>query len=393
MSSSDFTIEEETGDIILYHGTSDYYLDDIKKDGLSGSYPDVELLILIQKYLPIFLEYKKLVSLHTENQINLNITGAFIEQFVKRQEQKHKYEYFFTKSLEVAYAFSGVNTTIGEGPTQFLKIFDYLIFSQNKFVENIFKKRDNEGNEFTTNYYFSFAVFIEVVLNTITQIPKNLDFTYFNNNYNDYIFNFVNSKDLDLGTILTEMLKTDNFETIIEKFYNSFYNMHIPHVLPHIQDFTNLEQKIKQEYIKYIRQLIIHDFVILQKKYKKMNESKGIILAYKFNMFNYKNLLATKTFMGSAEFTIKNKYPYEVVFVDNFYPEELYICVNCKDIIPQEINDRIKKNNDSQNYPTTEEFRERENSYRNRVNLLPLKQIGKKIIKIKSNISGRIYIR
>lgn len=395
MSSIDLKIEEETGDIILYHGTSDYYLDDIKKDGLSGSYPDVELLRLIQKYLPIFLEYKNLVTYHTNQTTNLGISGAYIQEFLNRQKTSN-IKLFFTKSLEVAYAFSGANTTIGEGPSQFLKIFNGLIMSKREFVNIEYKRKDDKGVVYNATYFYTFEDFIKTGLYIYTLTPTNpINYDFFDKEYNNEhtynMYNFTNDNGQNLRDYFSHKWK--DLINVFSKLYMDIYNTNggIPEL---IKNFFTLPEQEKKQHVDIIFNFIIGDLLILQEKYNKMTESQGIILAYKFKITDFKNNKSKKFDRGNGfSFMLKNVYPYEIVFTEKFLPEELYICVNCKDIIPQTIKEHIEKNKDAQNYPSTEEFRARENSYRNRVNLLPLTQIGKKIIKIKSNITGRIYIR
>ena len=92
---------------ILWHGTSMYYIDDIKKNGLDGKYPD-EI-------------YNKMVLLNNEYPFLKNAT--YVNWFFERQEKKrndNKVSLSFTTQIATAMEFASGVRASGEGPTKYL---------------------------------------------------------------------------------------------------------------------------------------------------------------------------------------------------------------------------------------------------------------------------------
>lgn len=113
----------------LYHGTSMFYFDEIKKNGMTGRYPDT----LYQKMKEVWELY--------ESQGSFIDDGRYIGNFFDRQDSLRKpnkegelpdIQISFTKRKSVAKEYAGNGRTGGEGPGRFLYKLRDFIARQNK---------------------------------------------------------------------------------------------------------------------------------------------------------------------------------------------------------------------------------------------------------------------
>lgn len=91
-----FILKQQSGGNVeyLYHGTSFFYIDYIKINGLQGKYPD-ELFNKINKFWPY-------ISAETNNRKALAYVPGFIER-----NATNNYQISFTPKLEIAKEYAG----------------------------------------------------------------------------------------------------------------------------------------------------------------------------------------------------------------------------------------------------------------------------------------------
>lgn len=95
---------------ILYHGTSMFYMNDIKMNGLNGKYPQ-ELYEKIKKY---WADHK-IKYVYEQSKALTYVPG-----FITRQEKKDgSVELSFTARYDVALEYAGGERVLGEGPGYF----------------------------------------------------------------------------------------------------------------------------------------------------------------------------------------------------------------------------------------------------------------------------------
>lgn len=110
-------IKEENNGYIL-HGTNLFYIDEIKKNGLNGLYPQ-QLYNIVKKYWP-YIRYLR--------------EDSYVDDFISRQEEirnTKNIQLSFTGKLSVAKEYSENARKFGEGPSRFLSTMEKYI-RQNK---------------------------------------------------------------------------------------------------------------------------------------------------------------------------------------------------------------------------------------------------------------------
>ena len=197
---------EENNNFLL-HGTNLYYIDDIKKDGLTGKY-NQELLDIIKKYW---------------NNIKHLAKDPYVNYFLERLERIEKGEnpsLSFTGQIAVAKEYSNGARKFGEGPSRFLSTLDRYMDENKRMVTddmehfyNIMYKAslypgiilaiDKDDFEETKTIKISDLNKWEHTLNF--QIPPNK--LYIRRDNNDYIL--LNSKE---GEEYIENLKNEHNE-------------------------------------------------------------------------------------------------------------------------------------------------------------------------------------
>lgn len=99
----------------LYHGTSMFYLDDIRKNGFTGKY-NPKLFDQMNKFYPII-----------SNGVTQHKALSYFPGFIERQSIP-TISLSFTGNIKVAKQYAGSERVIGEGPTFFTSLLrDYLI--------------------------------------------------------------------------------------------------------------------------------------------------------------------------------------------------------------------------------------------------------------------------
>lgn len=112
-----FILKQQSGGNVeyLYHGTSFFYIDYIKINGLQGKYPD-ELFNKINKFWP-----------HIKKSNTNTKALAYVPGFIERNT-KDNYQISLTPKLEIAKEYAGGARKIGEGPTYFTyALGEYLV--------------------------------------------------------------------------------------------------------------------------------------------------------------------------------------------------------------------------------------------------------------------------
>ena len=177
---------KEEGNNYLLHGTSLFYIDDIKKNGLSGLY-NQEIYNIIIKYWPIISYLAK---------------DPYVSYFIKRQSEIRSTGHVslsFTGQSSVAEEYSRGVRKFGEGPSRFLRTLKEY-FSQNEKIpedmvrdKNVLEEAEKypgiilaiDKNDFedTKNLPIEMLDSWELVLN----IPIPADKLYIRKDKNNYI--------------------------------------------------------------------------------------------------------------------------------------------------------------------------------------------------------------
>jgi len=139
-------------DKYLYHGTSSYYIDSIKENGLLTKYPE-ELFNPIKKCWDI-MHKDKIFIFHYKKERGYN----YIEQFIRRNnpddETQTSSQISLTDDIETAKQYAVGGRIIGEGPTFFNEML-------NKYLNKLDIKDFKSFNELET-YDNANALLIEM---------------------------------------------------------------------------------------------------------------------------------------------------------------------------------------------------------------------------------------
>ena len=111
--------KEESNNYLL-HGTNLFYIDDIKRNGLSGLYNE-EIYNIIIKYWPVISNLAK---------------DSYVSYFIERQKNirsSGQVSLSFTGQSQVAKEYSSGVRKFGEGPSRFIRTLQEY-FSQNKDI-------------------------------------------------------------------------------------------------------------------------------------------------------------------------------------------------------------------------------------------------------------------
>ena len=113
----------------LYHGTSMFYLDDIRKNGFTGKY-NPKLFDQMNTFYPII-----------SNGVTQHKALSYFPGFIERQSRP-TISLSFTGNIEVAKQYAGGERNIGEGPTFFTALLrDYLIEHKEENTDLLQKMR------------------------------------------------------------------------------------------------------------------------------------------------------------------------------------------------------------------------------------------------------------
>ena len=144
--------------IFILHGTNLYYINDIKRNGLTGKYNEI-LYSIIQKYWPT---------------IRYLSNDHYVDYFIERQNnfKKNIVSLSFTGQYIVAREYSVGPRKCGEGPSRFLRVFSEYI---NKNISNISDEMMNDYNSINeTSKYPGIILAININDFRDKQIIKNL---------------------------------------------------------------------------------------------------------------------------------------------------------------------------------------------------------------------------
>ena len=239
---------------ILWHGTSMYYIDDIKKNGLDGKYPD-EI-------------YNKMVLLNNEYPFLKNAT--YVNWFFERQEKKrndNRVSLSFTTQIETAMEFASGVRASGEGPIKYLdeinknKLADKntLANELKTIIDNIhkypgiilaiklsdyvnLKSSDDLINERVSDLYEEYIngkqLPIEYEYLVRKKIPPEIIYIY-----NMSTMLYIKLLSVEGNNFIYKTLK-NNFKKILEKAKNDIPK-YIDHYKEHPEDISRIDNVIK----------------------------------------------------------------------------------------------------------------------------------------------------